>query len=402
MTRDEMHIGVDQILQKTNSEVFGDIKSEAMDFFINTVIAEFIRAKVDDYKNTVKRDETFIDNRSFYNDIYTLIAEETLNVTTYDNNSIYANIPESDSISSGVLTAGRTYRVVSGTTNLSLCGGASSPSIGYLFTCYFGHISNAGGAITLRVGCQYKITANVGGVDLSSAGASSSTVNTIFTCTHETTFAENPTKYCTLLVMSHYPNMTTGGWGTCVLVDITNGSYYLYLSSYSNIDTNTQISSGSIVKGNIYKVSVAGTTNLYAYGGDTVPVLNDLFLCTVSGTPSWDGTTVLTLTKYVQNDLRAIQEVQAIRQSFFGKQIENPLCTIMGNRLYVYYNYETTINNIKIQYIKTPASVSSTVDCNLPFSVHPKIVQLTAKFISGVRGNVNYSELNNEIKSLTN
>jgi hypothetical protein len=63
------------------------------------------------------------------------------------------------------------------------------------------------------------------------------------------------------------------------------------------------------------------------------------------------------------------------------------------NKLRVYHDRKFTIFGVYIQYVKTPNVVdyNSNVDCNLPNSIHGKIVDWTVMKIAGVTNNPAYN-----------
>lgn len=91
MTPQEMHIGIDLIIQKINSNINKDILPEEKDWLLNDEVDKYIKARKTDNSNIKKTG--FQDTTKRLEDLKDLICKETLSVIT-ENGKSYIDLPD--------------------------------------------------------------------------------------------------------------------------------------------------------------------------------------------------------------------------------------------------------------------------------------------------------------------
>ena len=74
-----MHIGIDLGLQKSNSNVFGDLQREEKDYFLNKTIKSFVLTVLNKENNSVSSIESYLDISKYYTGLQPFIRTEELN-----------------------------------------------------------------------------------------------------------------------------------------------------------------------------------------------------------------------------------------------------------------------------------------------------------------------------------
>lgn len=378
MNIQQMHIGLDLALQRANSNIFGKLQKEEKDYFLNVTTKELIRAAILKEQNTVFNIVTYADILKYYETLqfYIVDTELTLN-ENLGYKYVFGVLPTPivmAAVTSGILYKNITYKVVvAGTTNLTNVGYKSTPVVSETFVCLPTDLTSGG---TVKIGETYKVI-EPGSSTPVSYGAVNNLPGTVFTATAGGTL---PTD-----VNVRYERLTfLPTWaGSTSLIPITNYGYFAYLSSQSLITTGQPITTGTLTKGKKYIVSVAGTTNLSGVGGSTLNTVGKIFTCTSSAAITWAGGTILYEIASNNNRLVKYQDVENFLEQSYGSVSSSPIATIAANKLQVYHDFKFNISGIKLSYIKEPIDVNrdQNIDSDLPVSMHPFLVDTTAKYI---------------------
>ncbi len=395
MTIQEMHIGIDLLLQRVNSNINTNFLHEEKDYYINITIHDFINAVFNNEKNTTLDYVSAIDIKRYYNILQSYIRNSDLQLN--DVNWYYeAKLPNGNSMNNvtiGVLVDGVRYRITTaGTTDLSTFGyyGVSNV-VGDEFECSINEMVLVTGDI-IAVG-RYKIL-NAGGFDFTTqtgSNAKSNDVGTVFDVSTDVTLTlttETP-------VLK--PLTSTPIWaGTTTLKPLTNVKCYLPLSTSSLILTGDAIITGSLVSRTMYIVDNPGATpiDLSNIGGVTIPSVGYIFTCTSNVSPIWTAGSMIHKVTYVDNRVVIFEEANNFLNNKFGSIRTSPIYTYIQNTVRVYHMNKFKIHNLKLAYILEPVSVdwNNNIDSDLPEYLHSFIMDLVVKRISSTINDPNYQE----------
>jgi len=389
MTINEMHIGLDLILQRLNSNVFNKILPEEKDWYINTTTQELIRAALLDEKNTVFNIITYADIRKYYEALQYYIRSVELSVNANPGyNYVYGDLPINipmAKVTSGVLYKDIPYKVlVEGGTDLGDAAEEQVATSGSIFRC---SPSNLTGGDQLVVGETYRII-NSAGEDMTIFGAPSSSPGTVFKCTTSAAAMSANTS-----IIIERLTVKPSWDGNTELTPTSNYGYFNYLSSRSSVRYGQSIASGNLKVGKKYYVYIDGDTDLTSVGGRVINDVGYIFTCISSADITWEGGTVLYEVIDTTNRIVKAQDVYNFLDHSFGTTVSSPIAIIADNKVKVFHNYKFDINRVYLDYIKEPVSVSkeNNIDSDLPVSLHGYIVDLTAKYIlqtmaNGVNG----------------
>jgi hypothetical protein len=395
MTIHDMHIGLDLILQRINSNVFNKILPEEKDWYINVTTQELIRAVLLDEKNTVFNIITYADIRKYYEALQYYIRSVELSVNSNPGyNYVYGDFPVNipmGKVTSGVLYKDIPYKVlVGGETDLTVAAGSQPTGSGSVFTCNPANLTGGG---TLVVGETYRII-NAAGTSLSAYGAPSDAPGTVFVCTA----AAAPLAAVTSIIIERLTVKPTWA-GATELTPISNFGYFNYLSSRSSVRYGQSIAAGNLKPGKKYYVYVPGDTDLSTVGGKEINDVGFIFTCTSAADITWEGGTVLYEVIDTNNRIVKAQDVYNFLAHSFGTTVSSPVAIIADNKIKVFHDYKFDVNRVYLDYIKEPVSVSkeNNINSDLPVSLHAYIVDLTAKYIlqtmaNGVAGYQNTGE----------
>lgn len=78
---------------------------------------------------------------------------------------------------------------------------------------------------------------------------------------------------------------------------------------------------------------------------------------------------------YIAKPLNPLSVHKYIYNSKNNPSISTPFFTVLSNKLYIISDIESTINTVKLDYIKEPAIITLGQDCELPDNTHFKIVE---------------------------
>ncbi len=382
MTIQELHVGIDLGVQRLDSNIFGNIQKPEKDYYINMVIDQLLRAVILEERNTVFSLLTYGDITEYYEACQAHIVRKYLaKEDMLGEGYVRCKLPVTtvfNNISSGNLINGNSYVItVSGTTDFSRFGYTTNPPVvGDTFKVDIPNIV-VGRPFSLILNAVYKIV-NAGNIDFVSVGAADNEVDTIFTSNSNMGYAENISTE--LEIVSEPPIWD----GTTTLNTLVTDDYYLYMKSDTHTEYGSPIASGTIRKGNKYKVLVIGSTDLSDFGGYIVNGQDLIFACTMTGEPTWTQGTVLKQVKPQPNRLFKEQDVTNALTNSFGTVITSPIVTIRDYGLDVFYTEKFTVDDVNVSYIRKPQRVAydTNITTDLPESVHAKLVGLIVAYIA--------------------
>ena len=405
MTIQEMHIGLNVVLQRVNSNLFTKLLHEELDYFINNVTKQLIRAVLLDEKNTVANIVGYSDIRQYYDTLHPYIKSiDTPLTESLGNGYTYSTLPSGFTTTTqdaaSTLKKGIKYKVLApgtGTPNFTNLGAASVASglwvAGYEFTCDIDNLSDS--SISVVAGETYRVI-NPGDAitEFADSGLANCTAGTQWTAVADKTatgWSNNPT----IEQITDQPTI----WGTgTIVVAIASDNYFLDISTSSNVDYGNPITSGVLQYGKQYRIDVIGTTDLsnhgaYAYTGDNV-----IFTCTSGSAITWAGGTSLYLTDKYSNNLIKYQDISNMLDNSFGTVVSSPISSMANSEIRVYHENKFEVNRVYLDYIREPISVdwNNSVNSDLPINLHDKVVDITAQFIMGITNNPAYEKLVNE------
>jgi hypothetical protein len=386
MTAREMHIALDLATQMMNSSRLLKLQNEAKDLYLNRAVTKYIKDIVFSQIDNSYNITTYQDIRAFYNKVAPLIYE--LDIPIHDIGYKYSSflLPTTTRalISTGGLEAGIEYRVVTaGTTNLEVYGGTNPPVKGATFVCTLPPLISG---TTIYRYCTYQIKGNAVApiTDFTALGASDNYNDTIFVATTSGSFVSANGAYA--LMLESVGMGPTWADGT-QLERVFTYDYDYPLSIKANVDSSSAIITGELTEGKKYRVLEEGATNLLEYGHTSTPILDTVFLCTKTGTPTWDGVTHLAVTEDYECRLMKTQDTQSSLNHAYGTTYDCPIADFHtindGTTIRVYNDGTFRINQISLVYSKKPDSITLDLskNSNLFENIHDEIVTIAAMLI---------------------
>jgi len=343
-TRSDMHIGLDLILNVLNATPTNRLDPPIKDYFLNMTIGNFVKEVInkanrpDETKRVPFRILTYGDILNKYNDIYTLIKEDDslLPITPIANSFHYLyNYP------SDLLRFETSYSNVCPVDCITYPA-ATSPSL-----------TNAG-AGNVNVGQHHYFVVFVYADGVSDVNAESISSITIASS-------------AATVNITNIPLGSTGCTARRIYRTSINDKWY-------NAKLLTTISDN---------VTTSYSDNIADSGLGAIGFNNQ-------------NDTVL------PNVLLNTYDVIAFNLNPFGGKRKYIATTLQSDGIKVYHLGRYSFSKFGIVYIKKPAVLTSSptpVNCDLPESVHDKIVEDTAKFIAAVTANGTYQHLLMEAKN---
>ena len=398
MTINEMHIGIDLGLRRTNSNVFNKLEREEKDYILNVTIGDIIRISLLGERNTSYSLETYSDIRKYYEVLYPLIRERSLGFTNYPSEGyVEAWLPISatmGAITSGFLHNDADYKVlIAGTTNLSTYGYIATPVVGETFRCDIDNYKSATTTTLNHVKGERVIVVSPGSQDFTTLGARTRNAGEEFVFNATAALDLTLDANVELKYITKQPT-----WVGTTLIATSNPGYYLNSETKSLIACGDPISSGALTKDTMYKVVTAGTTDLSTYGNYVTPIDSTIFTSLLGTAPIWIGGTVLKTVKKYGNRLVKSQDVNSFLTHAYGTTATSPISIMTDDKVRIYHDNKFTIDGAYLQYVEIPISVdwNNSISCNLPLSVHSKIVDWTVERIAAQNASENYQHLTQE------
>lgn len=341
-TRADMHIGLDLALEVLNSTPTNRMDPAVKDFFLNRTITEYVKGVVknanepDENKRVPFRILTHGDILSKYNDIYTLIKvdDSLLPLARIDNNFYQYTLPSD------------IFRFEASYTNVRPVDCVTYPS------AIAPTVANSSGAGTVTAGLHY---------------------------------------YFVIFV---YPTEET---------DITSVNIAsLTVASSKNVElTNIPLGLTGCTARKIYRTKVSEPW----YRGRLITTLNNntatTFTDTLTDAQLGDEYAGNTHDTELNNLLLSTYDVISFNQNSYGGKRKYIATILESTVIRVYHLQRYIISKFGIIYVKNPAILTSSpgvVNCDLPSSVHDRIIDDTAKYISAAVNSGNYPALLNEAK----
>ena len=350
-TRADMHIGLDLALEVLNATPTNRMDPAVKDYFLNRTISEFVKDVInkantpDETKRVPFRLLTHGDILNKYNDIYTLIkVDDTVTpLTIIDNNFYQYTLPTDllrfEASYSVVLPTNCNIYPISNVISAALGSGAGNVDNGQHY--YF---------ITYMYGT---VETNITSASVANATVVDKAVNGKISLT------SIPDRPSTCTSIKIYRSKVGEAWYKGRLLTTLSADENTYTDNTADVDLG---------------VLYTGNTN-----ETTLPNL--------------------LLSNY---DITAFNDnPYGGKGKYIGTILESNLTLLSGN-LRVYHLNRYTISKLGIIYVKKPAILTSSpsaVNCDLPISVHDRIVDDTAKFIAATTANNNYQQLLMEAKS---
>lgn len=401
MTWRDMHVGIDVGLRLIQSNLYNKLLNEEKDFILNRIITNMILDEVGAQKPPIEN-MTYDDIRKWYVVTNPLIRDLSFKEFITGNGYIEIALPKNTTapISSGNLIAGRSYKIVTpGATVLSSFG-ISTNLPNKVFTYNPANVEfeveSPNYALTILEGYKYEILV-ADGISFTPYGAASNDVGTIFTATEDHTFSSATDKNTVLRVISGLPEWD----GVTTVLPINSEDVLHLISSTSRIATNCILNSGTLTKGNYYKVINAGTISNLTLFGSTFNTVEKgyIFLCTTTGVPNW-ATSNVQLAEYRTsiNRLVIASDVDNFLNHSYGTVISSPICIMINNNLRVYHNNKFEIEEVIVRYLRPPAKIDSNanIDCDLDLLVQDIIVDKAVSYIAATFSSPAYQALKNE------
>jgi len=354
-TRAEMHIGLDLALEVLDATPMNRLDPPVKDYFLNRTISEFVKDvvtkanKPNESKEVLSRIPTLADSLNKYNDIYTLV---TLLDTTLASTAISP-----------------LFNIYSLPTNL------------FRFECSFSHVrwlssityssatiptlaAVAGAGVT--AGLHYYFVTFVypaGETDIIDTNVTSITV--VSGANQQVNLSTIPVGVTGCTARKIYRSKLDDPWYSARLLTTIG----------DNVTTTYSDNTADAALGAVY----AGNTN------DTI--LPNILLNTYD------------ITFYNTKPLGLYLYPNTI--TWFDLMASAIIGNGTTSTLRIYHLNKYAINRTGIIYIKKPAILTSSpgiVNCDLPESVHDRIVDDTAKFIAAATSSGNYEQLLMEAK----
>lgn len=336
MTTLEMHIGVNLLVQKINSNIISSLKSEEIDFFLNQEVYRFIN----DRTSPDEKGLGFQDSSKRLEDLKGLISVKKLPVYINDTNSVLAYIPSNclKLIKDRSLTK-------------DLCGAAYAP-------------------VTTVVNIHY--------------------AKYQFVTTGANFYTNFQFRLAGVLVFdtANYPNLNSfvSYEQKFELVDfmmekIRDAGYEVKYENYIGINGIDSL---------IITRTSASFTMGVKYGAAAEVVTASLL------TDDLNKITEITGTTEVENILNKNSNyIEYLNSSFGTTLVSSPLSVRREDSLFVYHKQKFIISSVNVEFIRIPRKISLPLsqNCDLDASVHQEIVDNTARRIAGVTTAENYQQL---------
>jgi len=391
MTISEMHIGIDLLLQRLNSEIDADIEPKEKDYFINLTTKLLIKAILINEKNSIEPYISREDINRYYNSLRVFINEYNLDL--YNYGKYYSGkIPVTDgynnSIKSGLLIDGVTYRIkTKGNTDLSNFGYDKSSDT---FKCNTKLVNNIS---TLGVG-TYKII-NPGNLLLDNTAVIYNNIEpeSIFIITGTNTSTSDSNTLIKPLKISPVWDDTTE------LEIVKDINYYEGIGVTSFVSNDKIVNSNNIVIGNTYVVNKDNIDISAIYNYNILNANKGMIFKTISNTINTINDEDLLELDEVDCRLPLDREINNYLHNSFGNIKTNPLFTYYDDEIRIYTNNKFKIYKAILKYIITPkdVDVENSINSPLPESMHEFLLELVVKKIASTINSPDYQYIRNDI-----
>jgi hypothetical protein len=336
MTVKEMHIGVNLLLQKVNSNYIDSFEPEEIDWALNEEVLRFIKQRRSNRSND--KQKGFLDGQKRFDDLKPLITPASLPCYVRDNNSVFSYLPHD------YLTLDNDRTITK-----DLCKAAYQPTTS-LVTKYIYCIQ-----IEDDVDLYQNFRILFDGVEVFN--------------------------------INNYPAYATGLQ--------TSAKFQLI-----NLILEVFIQAGYICKYRSYYDVVCPQGIILVTDTQISVTVEYDNSSTVSSFQAKDYTRLTPVVgNEVSNRLTGDEDLFSLLTSSFGDTIaSDPLSTLEGDKIIVFHKRKFIASTINISYLRKPRKINLSLnqDCDLDDWIQQEVVDNTAKRLSGVIGAANYKELINE------
>lgn len=356
MTIQEMHIGLDLLLRKGNSNILQTLKPQQKDWLLNEGILTFIKARRNPRANP--NSTGYQANRKRYDDLEAVQETLTLPVYKRDSESMFAILP---------------YNYLLSDVDNSLvawdCNDVTfTPTPETLYYCIVP--LKAGGTTTpFYQGFKIEIT------DLSA------NTTTIFDIAID---AQLATGLNTNEEKFYLANLVIEKLNTIPGIECRWERWNDIFSNESFI---------IITKDPVTGVPVNNTSITITYFSGTTETIN------FTSKVETKYVNTISKTKYSPNRLTRSEDIRsALDDSFHATTYESPVSRIQKGKIIVYHSKRFILNSLELEYIRKPRKVNIDlgISCELDSAIHEEIVSLTAQKVMAVLQAKNYKEIINQ------
>lgn len=335
MTAKEMHIGVNLLLQKINSNYIDSFEPEEIDWALNEEVIRFIKQRRSNKSND--KQKGYLDGQKRFDDLKALITPASLPCYIRDNNSVFSYLP------SNYLTLNNDRTITK-----DLCSSLYSPTV-TLVTKYIYCIQIEN---DINLYQNFKILFN--GIK-------------IFDINDYPAYANGLDSQAKFQLINLILQALDDQGYVCKY-----GNYYdticqgIILVSDSQISITVQYQSSSTVS----SFQIKTYNKVTPVSGNEVP-----------------------------NRLTSDEHLFNLLDSSFGTtKASDPISSLEGDKIIVFHKQKFIASTINISYLKKPRQISLSLnqDCNLDEWIQLEIVDNTAKRLAGVIASQNYKEIINE------
>lgn len=341
MTVQEMHIGIDFLLQKVNSNITKTFKPQEKDWALNEEVIRFINQKTSSLSNSKKLGLEATEKR--YDDIRNLITPASLISYVRDSDSAFSYLPADyfSLINDRSLTK-------------NLCGLPYNTNVTISNKNFFIYsIPILDDNTNLYSTFQLKRNGTVI-FDLANYGGS---------------LPSSSSKFYIVNNLIQFLNTQSG----------ISAKYENYFDVSSS--------------GCIIIVSTTNDTFQTIYVGSSPTYTSTLKTLNRINPPPSGGL------GEVPNRLSRTEDIYVLLStSFCNTSWDSPLSSLEGGKIVCYHKQNFILSNINISYIRKPKKIdlSLNVGCELSESVHQEIVDNTAKRLAGITNSEAYNQIINE------
>ena len=342
MTVQEMHIGIDLLLQKVNSDFISSISKEEKDWFLNDETLRFVKQRINRLSNDKREGDQ--DTQKRYDDLKALITTRTLPVFIRDTKSVFSYLP-SDYIG---LKNDRSF-------TKNLCGAP------YAVTTSNSNLYYIAYKLPTDASKYLNMVLKINGVTIFDSATYVPFVTGL-------TNIKQKFEYIDFIIEA----MRANGF---------EAKYENYIDLFRR---------ESII------ITSSGAMSLDAkYGADASIITNSTTIVNVK-------VETITGVEEHENRLTKTEDIYKILPLSFGTTIyHSPLSTLERDKINVYHNQKFIMSSVKIDYIRKPHKINLILNqgCELDENVHVEIVDNVAKRIAGVVKSESYPNLINENSS---
>jgi hypothetical protein len=334
MTVKEMHIGIDMILQKVNSNVISSFEPEEKDWVLNEEVNRFIKQRLSILSNEKRLG--FQDTQKRVDDLKNLITSKTLSCYQGEDNSFFSFLPND-------------YMLLVNDRSLieDLCGNLIKTTDYQNETIY-----------TYQFNPFFELDDSMTDIEIS--------INSI----------------SVFKLIDYYPSGFT---------DVN----MIYELNNFIVDSISKAGYNIILKDNKFYITSTSPLIIAFIGFDSYPptlVTSSKVLKKVVKKSNYSY--IQNNNRLVKTE----DLYELLGSAFGKTSPASPISSLKENLIIVYHNQKFICSEIKIDYIRKPKKINLSLnqDCELHDSIHQEIVENTAKRIAGLTFSQVYNNIINE------